>query len=1261
MAANGEEEPARHGLNTATVPARQGNKGKGGRQDSRERRHEAWEKVTDQEEEWQVVSRDGKHNGKQWQGKGGKEEEGEKPVGLGLKAARTGAMALDLFSGTGSVKRALEENGYTVISVDIDERWSPDIKADVVRWKYWEQFSPGTFDIIAASPPCTEYSRALTTRPRQLQKADRIIRKVLQLIKWLAPKMWWIENPRWGLLRERPMMKHLWYVDIDYCMMAHYGYQKPTRFWVPQEVASRLAPVVCDGWCENMVEEDGRWHHRVRLGGRGSPKATTEQAYRIPKAVIEYLCGMHSAAATSTPQQPLQRGEAHQHPQRNPQEQQQQQSPQRGKEEVVHVRKVTVKPWQHRPNRPFRIGRMEARGGCSQLMLEVVIRVGEVRVQAKALVDTGAEATLVRRGLLPEGCFQESKRPLMLRTVSGDQLEGGRQEVVARVEFRAETEDGGSVNRPWVTEVRAHDGDVGCDIILGYPWLRSQRLDVQPWRDSLQLHDKPWWVLRDSRQEEDSDDEEEMDQVQVASIREEARSKTQRRARIATQGMATPGGGGDNAEEEEWDEEVRDTVEDIRKMRLALVSEVDMDTWEVVTEEVDDEESMVEAARYLRVLKSSVEEKKVRGVVLAEDEVPGEESAQYRKEILEEFNGTLFRDQVWPNPPQRGPHGMAELRLKAGAVPVVGRNIHLKGERLEAQKQLEADWKRDRKIEPGRGPWRAGAFPIKKKSGKWRGVCDYALTNKQIQADSYPLPLTEDIVSEQAQCEVFSTIDLRDAFHQVALDPASRPITNIQLPGGLFQFTVVPQGINNGPALLQRDVDSTCQPVEDKARPYFDDIIIGTRRGQGMEDHELLGKHAEDVRQVFRRLVEDKWVADQAKARLFMRRVEFVGHVLGGGRRTPAPGKLTAVQKWQLPPNVSALRGFLGLCNYYSGYVRMFAELAAPLQEKLKLPREHTRAGSKHPLTWTPEEEVAFERLKQALVADLELHHLDPRKPFALKTDASDYAVGAALEQFPNLDGVPELKDIKPGASVPVAFMSRKFSEGQRKRWDTRDKETYGVVSALDKWASYIGYNPVLVLTDHKSLESWHKEHIAGQGPVGRRARWHMKLNKFNLEVVHVPGVDNVVGDALSRWAYPASQAYEDVSWHGTKEDTAKAREEIKKERQEERECPKAQHPADKAQQEVDKEKIKKVEVAAIRLNNGTWTRLIRTEDGRELALLKITFQQDAHLDSKIRAFVEVPSPTANSSVPGGHNRKHGTGVTSNSSKSISTSRVQKQ
>jgi hypothetical protein len=238
--------------------------------------------------------------------------------------------------------------------------------------------------------------------------------------------------------------------------------------------------------------------------------------------------------------------------------------------------------------------------------------------------------------------------------------------------------------------------------------------------------------------------------------------------------------------------------------------------------------------------------------------------------------------------------------------------------------------------------------------------------------------------------------------------------------------------MNVGPALLQRDIDATCEPVQELARPYFDDIIIGTQRDAGSDDEALIQKHRDEVVKVLNRLKEDQWVADKSKARLFMKRVEFCGHVLGGGKRTPAPGKLGAVQHWQPPPNVSALRAFLGLCNYYASYVRMFADLAAPLQEKLKLPRELSKAGSKHKLPWTQAELEAFERLKAALVADPALYGLDPSKPYALKTDASDYAIGAALEEFPKIDGMPKIDEINPGASVAVAFMSRMSNVWER-------------------------------------------------------------------------------------------------------------------------------------------------------------------------------------------------------------------------------------
>ena len=118
-----------------------------------------------------------------------------------------------------------------------------------------------------------------------------------------------------------------------------------------------------------------------------------------------------------------------------------------------------------------------------------------------------------------------------------------------------------------------------------------------------------------------------------------------------------------------------------------------------------------------------------------------------------------------------------------------------------------------------------------------------------------------------------------------------------------------------------------------------------------------------------------------------------------------------------------------------------------------------------------------------------------------------------------------------------------KLAPGQRK-WTPRELETYAIILALEKWESWIGLQPVLVLTDHQSLEAWTREVLdTPGGPVGRRARWH-------LIVGYIPGKDNTIADILSRWAYPASQALRDISKHGS----TQAKEDMDKLIQEERE-----------------------------------------------------------------------------------------------------------
>jgi hypothetical protein len=156
--------------------------------------------------------------------------------------------------------------------------------------------------------------------------------------------------------------------------------------------------------------------------------------------------------------------------------------------------------------------------------------------------------------------------------------------------------------------------------------------------------------------------------------------------------------------------------------------------------------------------------------------------------------------------------------------------------------------------------------------------------------------------------------------------------------------------------------------------------------------------------------------------------------------------------------------------------------------------------------------------------------------------DASQFAVGATLEQGIDKSRKPTIEDVRSKKTVPVAFMSRKLTPGQTK-WVAREQETYAIILALLKWESWIGLQPVTVLTDHKALQEWLHEALGvPSGPLGRRLRWHLEFSKFDLEVGYIPGKENMICDILSRWAYPASKAFRDLSKHGSEQDVEDVR-----------------------------------------------------------------------------------------------------------------------
>ena len=545
------------------------------------------------------------------------------------------------------------------------------------------------------------------------------------------------------------------------------------------------------------------------------------------------------------------------------------------------------------------------------------------------------------------------------------------------------------------------------------------------------------------------------------------------------------------------------------------------------------------------------------GVIGVDSPVESVLASKLRQQFLDEFRDTVFRDEIYPPPVDRGPFGVAKIVLRPGVEPIAQRPIHLAGERRQAMIEEVEKWKKLGKVRPARPNtgWSSPGFVIPRSRNRgWRGLVDLRGVNQRIQTDTYPIPLIDSILERQGSMSMWSTLDLRDAFSQIPLSDESMPITTTSTPLESVEWCVVPQGLKNAPAIFQRLMDEVLRPVRDCCDPFFDDIIVGTDVG-GLDEEAACLKHAEDLRRALLLLQRHKLVLDFSKASLFARRVEFCGHVLEGGTRRPSPGKLLALERWSFPKTVTEMRAFLGFANYYHAYVRNFAEHAACLMDKLKVPKEDARKGSKKKIEFTAADVEAFENIKKILLSDLKLQIMDPKREFILRVDASDFAVGAVLEQLPPSEILSAESSINR-KSYPVAFFSRKLTPSQVRTWSVREKETYSLVMALHKWSSWVGYQKILILTDHKSLENWHSEALdVPSGPVGRRARWHEWLSRFNIEVGYVAGKDNQISDILSRWAYPANSARQDVTMHGSEEDCQAMQEIIRKEKEEEREC----------------------------------------------------------------------------------------------------------
>ena len=362
-------------------------------------------------------------------------------------------------------------------------------------------------------------------------------------------------------------------------------------------------------------------------------------------------------------------------------------------------------------------------------------------------------------------------------------------------------------------------------------------------------------------------------------------------------------------------------------------------------------------------------------------------------------------------PRVREPYGEAKIRLKLDPRVYRHREFALRGERKEAMKKILREFIERGWLEPCHSEWASPCFvPPKKVAGEWRLVVDYRGLNAQTQHDSYTLPLIEDMLQKQHRWRIFTVVDLKHGYHQMPLAEESRACTARSTPLGPLQWKVMPMGVTNGNAAFQPMLENLLEPVRDCADPFVDNVIIASG-GASMSYDELLEAQKSDVTRLLVLLVRHKLTGSSDKATIAVSKVVFAGHVVENGQRKPIPGNVAAIEHWEKPKTVSEPRAYLRFCNYQDIYIKMYAEYAAPTTTMLKGNREETKKGSEKALVPNEESDPAFKGMRQALLSAVGLHLVDPNRGFVLRTDASDYAVGAVLEQV-----------LDDGRHVPVAL-----------------------------------------------------------------------------------------------------------------------------------------------------------------------------------------------------------------------------------------------
>ena len=409
---------------------------------------------------------------------------------------------------------------------------------------------------------------------------------------------------------------------------------------------------------------------------------------------------------------------------------------------------------------------------------------------------------------------------------------------------------------------------------------------------------------------------------------------------------------------------------------------------------------------------------------------------------------------------------------------------------------------------------------------------------KDLYCQWCPLPRQTEIMQAMSGAQVLSTLDALSSFTQLTLAEEDKEKTAFRSHRGLWQFKRMPFGLRNGPSIFQRVMQGILAPfLWIFTLVYIDDIVVFSNSYE---------EHLVHLNKVLRAIKESRLTLSPNKCHFMYTSILLLGQKVSRLGLSTHQEKVEAVLAIRQPHNIPSLRAFLGMVVYFSHYIPYFSDLASPLFGLLK---------KDSPYQWNEEQQRSFEELKRALASAPVLAHPMAGRPYHLYSDASDVAIGVALQQvqpiaLKDLEGTKShervMKAHKKGLQVPqlispiskrvedvpapegwapevqdtivqvervIGYWSRTLKPAER-NYSTTEREALGVKEGLVKFQAIIEGEKVVCVTDHAALQ-WARTY---ENANRRLVSWGAIYASYpGLEIVHRAGKVHSNVDALSR------------------------------------------------------------------------------------------------------------------------------------------------